>query len=134
MQRPSWLQANMSVGNIVSITMMLLAVGSFYGLTVHRLGTMTEDIAALTKSVAELPTLAHRVTATEAQLAASNDRMDRAFSSFSERLDRSAEASASSFATITGALASLDTRIAVLTQRVESQLADRRTDLREANR
>ncbi|WP_102959835.1 hypothetical protein [Mangrovicella endophytica] len=142
MNRPSWFQTQLSVGNLLSIGTMIVGLAASWTSMNGRLNMMEEfrktrtqqtdaKFTDLGNKIAELPQLSYRVTAAEMALKAINDRLDTSFRAISERLDRSAESTSKGLSEISASVGALDTRVAVLTQRLEMLPRDQRADMSE---
>lgn len=141
MKAPGW-QNVVTSGNFLSIAAMLLAVSGFYFDTRFRLDAMErfriERTAQtdrrfddINKTIAEVPQLSYRVTKVEAAIEQISSRIDSGFSTFSARLDRNSETTAQGLSAITAAISALDTRVAVLTQRLETLPNGQRAELHD---
>lgn len=140
MHAPSW-RNDISIGNLLSIGAMLLAVGGTWTVTSYRIDAIERDrivradkidarFAELGRSVSDIPQLSYRVTAAEAEMKGFNQRLDNSFRTISDRLDRLAEATAAGTAGLSSQIGALDTKVAVITQRLEGAAPDRRTQFR----
>lgn len=128
MNRPTWFTNNLTLGNVVTLV-VLLAGGSYaYGRLENRIDNIDtyrversrvtdEKFAGLTKSLENLPQLAFRITANEEGLKATNARLDASLQTLSARI-----------AEMNQLLGSVDTKIAVLTQRLEMTAPQRRAE------
>lgn len=139
MNAPHW-QNVISVGNMISIGAMLIAVGGSYAtITVgisnleqaraQREAKVDQRFDRIERQTADLPQIAYRMTNAEAQIQAFNDRLDASFHTISERLDRLAETSAAGTAALSSQIGALDTKVAVITQRLEQVTPGQRTFL-----
>lgn len=129
MKQPSWLQNNINLGNIPTLAGMLTVFAFGYGSISEKIASMErfrsertvqtdEKFAAITRALENLPNLSYRVTAQEEALKATNARVDISLNNISARL-----------AEINQALGGLDTKVAVLTQRLETAAPGRRASL-----
>lgn len=129
MQKPNWLTSNINLGNIITLIAMLVGGAVGYGQLTNRIQNMEtyrvertrqtdEKFAAITRALEGLPNLSYRVTAQEEALKATNQRVDVSLANISQRL-----------AEINQALGGLDTKVAVLTQRLEMQVPGRRASI-----
>ncbi|WP_024349626.1 hypothetical protein [Aurantimonas coralicida] len=139
MNAPHW-QNVISVGNLISVAAMLFAVGGSYATITVGISNLEEKRAAreekvdqrfdrIERQTADLPQIAYRMTNAESQIQAFNDRLDASFRTISERLDRLAEASAAGTAALSSQIGALDTKVAVITQRIEQVTPGQRTFL-----
>ena len=137
MNAPHW-QNVISVGNLISIGAMAIAVGGSYATITVGIANLEEKRAAreekvdqrfdrIERQTADLPQIAYRMTNAEAQIQAFNDRLDASFRTISERLDRLSEASAAGTAALSSQIGALDTKVAVITQRLEQVTPGQRT-------
>ncbi|WP_156419995.1 hypothetical protein [Aureimonas sp. N4] len=125
MQKPSWFSTNLTLGNVLVLVTMTVGGAVIYGRLENTIETQAITIASLKADFAkmddkldDLPRLNFRVTAQEEALKATNQRVDVSLSNISQRL-----------AEINQALGGLDTKVAVLTQRIELQTSTgRRAD------
>lgn len=137
MNAPHW-QNVISVGNLISIGAMAIAVGGSYATITVGIANLEKQRAAreekvdqrfdrIERQTADLPQIAYRMTNAEAQIQAFNDRLDASFRTISERLDRLSEASAAGTAALSSQIGALDTKVAVITQRLEQVTPGQRT-------
>jgi uncharacterized protein YlxW (UPF0749 family) len=128
MNKPSWFSNNLTLGNIITLCAMLMAGAVGYGQLANRMENMEvyrversrqtdEKFASISRVLEGLPNLSYRVTATEESLKSTNQRVDASLANISARLSE-----------INQALGSLDTKVAVLTQRIETNTSQRRAD------
>ena len=137
MNAPHW-QNVISVGNLISIGAMAIAVGGSYATITVGIANLEKQRAAreekvdqrfdrIERQTADQPQIAYRMTNAEAQIQAFNDRLDASFRTISERLDRLSEASAAGTAALSSQIGALDTKVAVITQRLEQVTPGQRT-------
>lgn len=133
MNKPSWFSTNLTLGNIVTLVVILSGGVYGYGKLESRVETIVKDqarvevaanekFASIARSLENVPNLAYRITAQEEALRATNQRVDASLANISQRL-----------AEINQALGSLDTKVAVLTQRLELSVPQRRAENRPPN-
>ena len=131
MQAPTWQNA-LSLGNMISVGTMLIAVGSSYAVLNYRMdqaekyrierSAQTDGrFADLGRATAQIPQLAYRMDNAEAQLRSLSERLDASFRAIGERLDRLAEAQAAGNQALSAQINGLDRSVAVITQRLEER-------------
>jgi uncharacterized coiled-coil protein SlyX len=129
MNKPTWFSNNLTLGNVITLCAMLVAGSVGYGQLTNRMDNMEayrvertkqtdEKFAGIARSLENLPNLAYRVTANEEALKATNARLDASLQTLSQRI-----------AEMNQLLGSVDTKIAVLTQRLEMSTPQRRAQL-----
>jgi len=128
MNRPTWFTNNLTLGNVVTLV-VLLAGGSYaYGRLENRIDNIDtyrverarvtdEKFAGIARSLENLPQLAFRVTANEEALKSTNQRLDASLQTLSARI-----------AEMNQLLGSIDTKVQVLTQRFEMTTPQRRAE------
>ena len=129
MNKPTWFSNNLTLGNVITLCVLIVTGAVGYGQLTNRIENMEayrvertrttdEKFATITRSLENLPNLAYRVTANEEALKATNARLDASLQTLSARV-----------AEMNQFLGSIDTKIAVLTQRLESAAPNRRAAL-----
>lgn len=133
MQRPTWFSNNLTLGNVITLCVLMVGGAVGYGQLTNRIENMEayrvertkqtdEKFANITRALENLPNLAYRVTAQEEGLKATNQRVDSSLATISSRL-----------AEINQALGALDTKVQVLTQRLELTAPQRRAEVRPSD-
>ncbi len=129
MNKPTWFSNNLTLGNVITLCVIMIGGAVGYGQLTNRIENMEayrvertkqtdEKFSNISRSLENLPNLAYRVTANEEALKATNARLDASLQTLSARV-----------AEMNQLLGSVDTKIAVLTQRLEMEAQGRRASL-----